>query len=145
MVRSHFEITPYSLPPNKTPPPKAFDDIDIYPAVTITAPRRTVQTFGNVVQREDELGPCLVVHFEVRGTLLLFYQSALDPKDHWTIFVDMNGCVAQKQFPTKLGSTALGYLSSWKIRPNWINLEADTEYRSRRSKLAWRNRSLRSK
>lgn len=141
MVRSYFQITPYSLPPSKTPPPQTFDGIDIYPAVTITAARGAVQKFGDVVQREDELGPCLVAHFEVHGTLLLFYQSALDPKDYWTIFVDMNGCVARKQFPTRLGSTALRYLSLGKIEPNWINLEADTEYRSRRSKLAWRNRS----
>ncbi|MFA1684266.1 hypothetical protein ACDY99_12295 [Achromobacter dolens] len=134
MIKLYFAPSPHDAYPNKISPPKTFDDIDIYPAVTITAPRKKIRSLGDVVQREDELGTCLVAHFEVRGTLLLFYQSALDPIDHWTIFVDMNGCVARGQYPTLLGTAAVRFLSQAQIKPDWTNAEADTEFRSRRWK-----------
>lgn len=119
-------------PPTKIKVPKTFEKTDLYPALTINATRQTVGKFGDVVEREDEQGTCLVAHFEVFGTLVMFYQSALDAIDHWTVFVDMLGCVARMQLPSRLGVLSVRYLADGRVSPNWVNKEVDTEYRSRR-------------
>ena len=126
---------PHDAPPLRVAPPRNFDNVELYPLVTLTANRTVVSQFNQVVKKQDELGECLVTHFEVGGTLIVFYQSALDAKDHWTVFADMRGCVEKQQIPTKLGSAVLRYLSAGSIKADWVNEGADTEYRSRRRKM----------
>lgn len=135
LTMSRFAPSPYDWFPNKVASP-TFENTDLYPAVTVKATRAKVGRFSDVVEREDDLGVCLVAHFEVFGTLVMFYQSALDSKDHWTVFVDMRGCVTREQLPTRLGEFVVRRLSQRSIVPEWVNTEADTEYRSRRKKLS---------
>lgn len=87
-----------------------------------------------MVEQNDDLGVCLVAQFRVNGTLVMFYQSALATKDQWIVFVDMPGCVAKGMLPTHLGKSVLKNLTEDSIVPEWVNSEADTEYRSRRRK-----------
>lgn len=134
MTTSHFAASPYDWPPTKVGLPKTFENTDLYPAVTVKATRKKVEKFSDVLEREDDLGVCFVAHFEVFGTLVMFYQSALDSIDHWTVFVDMRGCVAREQPPTRLGRSVVRWLTQGAIVPEWVNDEADTEYRSRRRK-----------
>ncbi|CPH74323.1 hypothetical protein [Burkholderia pseudomallei] len=134
MTKFGYAPSPHEWSPRQVEPPTTFENIDLYPAVSIIATRRKVGNFGDVVEREDELGVCLVAHFAVHDTLVTFYQSALDSKDHWTVFVDMRSCVASQQVPTLLGRSVVRYLAGGSIEPEWVNSEADTEYRSRRRK-----------
>lgn len=131
-MTNHYAPSPHEWPPLKVAAPKSLKGTDLFPAVTLTATRPQVKMFGDVVEQEDELGTCLVAHFEVFGTLIIFYQSALDDKDYWTVFVDMVSCVGKEQFPTKLGIAVVRQLTAGAIKPDWQNDDADTEYRSRR-------------
>lgn len=130
-----YMFIPHDAPPLSIAPPRDFDNVELYPLVTLTANRTVVTQFNQVVKKQDELGECLVTHFEVGGTLIVFYQSALDARDHWTVFADMRGCVEKQQIPTKLGNSVLRHLSAGSIKPDWVNEGADTEYRSRRRKI----------
>ncbi len=135
-MTNYYAPLPHDWPPSKVAAPKSLKATDMFPALTIKATRAQVKKFGDVLEQEDELGTCLVAHFEVFGTLIIFYQSALDDKDYWTVFVDMVSCVEKEQFPTKLGNAVVRQLSIDAIRPEWKNDEADTEYRSRRRNRA---------
>jgi hypothetical protein len=135
-MTNYFAPSPYDWPPSKVVAPNSLKGTDLFPAVTLTATHRQVKKFGDVVAQEDELGTCLVAHFEVFGTLIIFYQSALDDIDYWTVFVDMVSCVDKEQFPTKLGHAVVRHLTNGAIKADWENDDADTEYRSRRRRLS---------
>jgi hypothetical protein len=135
-MKSYFAPSPYDWPPEKVAAPKSLKDTDLYPSVTLSATRAQVKKFADIVEQEDELGTSLVAHFKVFDTLIIFYQSALDEADSWTVFVDMVNCVKREQPPTKLGNAVVRQLTAGAVEPNWLNKEADIEYRSRRRKPA---------
>jgi hypothetical protein len=134
MTTAGYAYSPHDVPPVEISPPKTFENIDFYPSAAFNASHRTVATFCQVVKREDEHGVCLVSHFEVAGTLVILYQSALDLSDHWTVFADMRSCVDKQQVPTKLGLSVVRYLTNGSIKPDWLNKDADAVYRSGRRK-----------
>jgi hypothetical protein len=136
MTVAGYAPSPHDWSPSKAKPPKSFEGIELYPAVSVKIARAKVEKFGELFEREDELGACFVEHFQVLGTLVMFYQSALDAKDRWTVFVDMVGCVAESQIPTQLGRSVVRHLTAGAVKPEWVNEEADREYRSRRRKLS---------
>lgn len=135
MITAGYVFSPHDVPPVQIPPPQNFKNIDLYPSVAFSATRRKVATFCEVVKRDDEHGVCLVSHFQVAGTLVVLYQSALDSRDHWTVFADMHGCVDKQQVPTKLGLSVIRYLTG-SIEPDWVNEKVDAVYRSGRRKLS---------
>lgn len=136
MVSAGYEFKPHDAPPVEIAPPKKFETVDLYPTATFTASRRKVSAHCKVVERSDEHGICLVSHFKVAGTLVVLYQSALDEKDHWTVFADMLCCINNDQAPSKLGRSFVRYLTAASIAPDWVNSDADAVYRSGRLKLS---------
>ena len=135
MITSSFVFSPHDAPLSEISPPAGFENIDLYPSVAFIASRQKVAKFCRLVTRDDEHGNCLVSHFEIFGTLLVLYQSALDPKEGWTVFVDMRGCIEKQQVPTKIGKSMVRYLTAGSIKPDWINEAVDAVYRSGRRKL----------
>lgn len=135
-MTNYYAPSPYDRPPSKVAAPESLKDTDMFPAVTLMATRAQVKKFGDVLEQEDEFGTCLLAHFEVFDTLIIFYQSALDEKNYWTVFVDMVSCLDKKQFPIELGNAVVRYLTRGTIQPDWQNDEADTEYLSRRRRLS---------
>ncbi|PXX46964.1 hypothetical protein [Undibacterium pigrum] len=136
MSKSNFMLVPHDIPPEIVECPQTFPDVDLYPAITFKASRSKVAKDCGVVKQKDELGICSVAQFRVIHTLVMLYQSAFDPKDHWTVFVDMHECVGSKQVPTLLGASVVRYLTGGDVKPDWLNEDADSVYRSRLRKLS---------
>lgn len=112
-------------PPRLQPenPPKKSAGREYGVAAEFQATDAAMRKVMELHEQSDDLGPCLVSHFNFSGVGLFFYRSKQYPAKLWMTHVDVNDCVSNRVKPSAVVRLVLEYLQL-KVSP-WLNDELD--------------------